>query len=156
MAAHEKFRFRDGEALLRKARELRADIPYAEDISPLLEPARIAGRKVPNRLAILPMECADAAADGSPTEATFRRYIRYAAGGSGLIWFEATAVRRDGRSSPRQLMLTDGTEDAFKRLVEKTRAAAERAWGTGQSPVLIIQLSHNGRYAKPEGKPAPL
>jgi len=155
MAAHEKFRFRGPDELLEKARGLGVDLPYSEDISPLLEAAPFAGRRLPNRLAVLPMECADAEANGAPSDWTFRRYARYAAGGSGLIWVEATAVRPDGRSNPHQLMLSEATEDGFKGLVEKTKAAAAATWGAGREPLLIVQLTHSGRFSKPAGKPAP-
>ncbi len=156
MAAHEKFAFRGKDAFLRKIRALGLDIPFAEDITPLLDPVVISGRRVPNRLAVLPMECADAAEDGAPTERTVRRYEGYAAGGAGMIWVEATAVRRDGRSNPRQLMLSEETEGTFRRLVDTARGAAEAAHGGRERPLLVLQLTHSGRFAKPDGAPAPL
>ncbi len=156
MAPHETFAFRSPETLLRKAKDLGLDIPYEEDLTPLFEPLAIGNRKIPNRLAVLPMEGADASPAGAPSEWTTRRYARYAAGGAGIVWFEATAVRTDGRSNPHQLMLTEETEDAFKTLVEETRAAAEHSRGSGHRPLLILQLTHSGRFAKPEGTPAPL
>jgi len=39
-------------------------------------------------MAVQPMEGFDADPDGSPSELTFRRYKRFAQGGSGIIWFE--------------------------------------------------------------------
>jgi 2,4-dienoyl-CoA reductase-like NADH-dependent reductase (Old Yellow Enzyme family) len=156
MAPHEKFVFRAGDELLAKAGELGLKIPFLEDVSVLLEPATAADRNLPNRLAVLPIEAADGTSEGAPTDGTIRRYERYAAGGSGMIWVEATAVRRDGRSNPRQLMLTDGTEDAFKKLVGRIRDAAARDWGPDHEPLLVLQLTHSGRFAKPDGKPAPL
>lgn len=156
MAPHEKFAFRGQAELLAKAEELGLDIPFSDDTSVLLEPATVADRLLANRLAVLPMEGADASPDGAPTEWTSRRYEKYAAGGSGIIWFEATAVRRDGRSNPHQLMLTDETEDAFKKLIARTRAAAAREWGPDHEPLLVLQLTHSGRFSKPEGKAEPL
>jgi 2,4-dienoyl-CoA reductase (NADPH2) len=156
MAHHERFSFRNAGELLAKAEALGLRIPYSEDVSMLLEPATLADRTVPNRLAVLPMEAADADAEGAPTVRTLRRYERYASGGSGLIWVEATSVRRDGRSNPHQLMLTDGTEDAFKTLAGRMREAAVAGWGPDHEPLLILQLTHSGRFAKPDGKPAPL
>jgi len=155
MAAHARFSFRSSGELLDKAGSLGLRIPFAEDISVLLEPVTLAGRKLPNRLAVLPMEAADSDAAGAPTERTFRRYERYARGGSGLVWVEATAVRRDGRSNPSQLMLTDETEDAFKSLTGRMRRAAAD-WGPDHEPLLLLQLTHSGRFAKPDGRPAPL
>jgi 2,4-dienoyl-CoA reductase-like NADH-dependent reductase (Old Yellow Enzyme family) len=155
MAPHAKFRFRSAEALLAEARRLGLDIPYKEDPSGLAEPTALAGRVIPNRLAVLPMEGADAEAEGGPSDRTRRRYRRYAAGGAGLIWVEAAAVRPDGRSNPRQLYLTESTVGAFARLVEETRAAAAKEWGPAHRPLLVLQLTHSGRFSKPEGTPRP-
>ena len=100
------------------------------------------------------MEGFDAAPDGSPQELTFRRYRRYAAGGAGLIWFEATAILHEARSNPAQLYLHRGNVDVYRRLVEETRRAAREAFG--REPILIVQLTHSGRYSKPAGVPVPL
>jgi 2,4-dienoyl-CoA reductase-like NADH-dependent reductase (Old Yellow Enzyme family) len=155
MAAHAKFRFRSASGLLAEAARLGLDIPYQEDLSPLLGRASLAGRAVPNRLAVLPMEGADAESEGGPSDATRRRYLRYAEGGAGLIWVEATAVRPDGRSNPRQLLLAERTVGDFARLVDTIRAAAKKAWGPSHAPLLVLQLTHSGRFAKPEGAPRP-
>jgi len=155
MAPHAKFRFRSAEALLAEARRLGLDIPYKEDLSVLVEKTALAGRELPNRLAVLPMEGADADNEGGPSERTRRRYRRYAAGGAGLIWVEATAVRPDGRSNPRQLYLTESTVGSFAKLVDETRAAAEKEWGPVHRPLLVLQLTHSGRFSKPEGPPRP-
>lgn len=156
MSEHAKFRFRSADGLRAKAGELGLDVPFEDDISVLFEKASVAGRALPNRLAVLPMEGADADASGAPTDMTLRRYRRFAAGGSGLVWFEATAVRPDGRSNPHQLMLTGRTLPAFTRLVEETRAAADDTPGAHGSPLLVLQLTHSGRFSKPEGTPRPV
>jgi len=156
MAPHAKFRLRTAEELRDEAGRLGLEIPYEEKTSILLEKASFAGRGVPNRLAVLPMEGADAEADGAPSEWTMRRYRRYAAGGSGLIWCEATAVRPDGRSNPGQLMLTEKTLGGFGRLADEVRAAAKKDWGPAHRPLFVLQLTHSGRFSKPEGKPSPM
>lgn len=156
MAVHAKFRLRTAEELHDEAGRLGLEIPYQEKTSVLLEKAPVAGREVPNRLAVLPMEGADAAADGAPSEWTLRRYRRYAAGGSGLIWCEATAVRRDGRSNPGQLMLTEKTLGGFGQLADEVRTAAKKEWGPAHRPLLVLQLTHSGRFSKPEGTPSPM
>jgi len=156
MAAHAKFRLRTAEELRDEAGRLGLEIPYEEKPSILLERAQVAGRSVPNRLAVLPMEGADAEAGGAPSEWTFRRYRRYAAGGSGLIWCEATAVRRDGRSNPGQLMLAEKTLGGFAKLADEARAAAKKEWGPAHRPLLVLQLTHSGRFSKPEGPPSPM
>jgi len=155
MAAHARFRFRSAAGLLAEAERLGLELPYQEDLSGLVGPARLAGREVPNRLAVLPMEGADAEGAGGPSELTRRRYRKYAAGGAGLIWVEATAVRPDGRSNPRQLLLSDRTIGAFARLVDETRAAAKSEWGPSHRPLLILQMTHSGRFSKPDGRPRP-
>src|ERR1035438_10930112 len=72
----------------------------------LARPVRVGGLTVGNSIAIQPMEGCDGALDGSPGELTWRRYGRFAGGGAKLIWFEATAVREDGRANTRQLWIT--------------------------------------------------
>jgi len=156
MAPHARFRLRSAAHLRDEAGRLGLDIPFRDDVSVLLDRAVIGGGAVPNRLAVLPMEGADAERTGAPSASTLRRYRRYGAGGAGLIWCEAAAVRADGRSNPSQLMLTEGTIGGFSRLVDETRKAAGKARGSGHSPLLILQLTHSGRFAKPEGTPRPL
>ncbi len=102
------------------------------------------------------MEGCDAEPDGAPGPLTLRRYQRYAAGGSGLIWYEATAVTQEGRANPRQLWITAANVGAFRTLVNDTRAAARDCWGTAHEPLLILQLTHSGRYARPDGRPRPV
>jgi len=153
MAAHERFAFRTRDELLARARDLGLVLPFADDLEPLVGTVQVAGRTLANRFAVLPMEAADGDGDGAPTELTARRYRRFAAGGSGLIWFEATAVAGVGRSNPHQLWISARTLDDFKRLVEGTRTAGRGT--TGRDPLLVLQLTHSGRFAKPEGKPRP-
>ncbi len=151
-----RFRHRDAESLRAKAAELGLDLPWSDDIMKLLEPIRIGGRVLPNRFVVHPMEACDAANDGGPGPRTLRRYTRYAKGGAGLIWFEATAVVPQGRANPRQLYLHDGNVAAFAELADATRRAAHNTHGRAHDPVLILQLTHSGRWSKPRGKPEPV
>jgi len=155
ISTFEKFKFKSGEALVDKAKALGYSLPYQDDISPLFYPVTIGNFEVPNRLAVQPMEGFDSMPDGSPGDLTFRRYQRYASGGSGLIWFEATAVSEEGRSNPRQLWLHETNVDEFKRLVEKTRKAAFDSFGQHHEPFLVLQLTHSGRFSRPRGKREP-
>jgi 2,4-dienoyl-CoA reductase (NADPH2) len=150
---HERFRFRNGNELVQKALDLGFSLPWSEDISPLLEPSSIAGVSVSNRLVVQPMEGYDSEPDGSPSALTKRRYLRYAAGGSGIIWYEAVAVTADGRSNPGQLWLNKMSQSVFASLNDEVRRTAETA---GITPFLVIQLTHSGRYSKPDGRPHPL
>ena len=156
MAGHERFRFKNQTAFLDKARSLGLEIPFSQDIGILFEKTQIAGRTLSNRLASHPMEGADAEADGAPGELTLRKYQRLAGGGSGLIWFEATAVTEAGKSKERQLWLSKRSLDGFKRLVEKTRSAARRSAGLDHDPLLILQLTHSGRFSRRSGVRAPV
>jgi 2,4-dienoyl-CoA reductase (NADPH2) len=155
MSQHEQFAFRTSEKFLEKISELGVDLPFRRDLSPLFEEIHIGPKKVPNRFAVQPMEGYDGNPDGSPGELTFRRYSRFARGGSGLIWFEATAVVPNGRSNPRQLWLQKRSLDGFKKLVDKTRWAALEAFGSGHQVYCVLQLTHSGRFSKPEGTPRP-
>lgn len=150
------FHYRSGEELLVEAERLGLDLPFRETIDPLLEPLPIGEWELPNRLAIHPMEGFDAESDGAPGELAFRRYRRFASGGSGLIWFEAVSVVPEGRSNPRQLYLHEGTFNGFSRLVEETRARAAAAFGPAHRPLLVLQLTHSGRYSRPDGVSRPL
>jgi 2,4-dienoyl-CoA reductase-like NADH-dependent reductase (Old Yellow Enzyme family) len=150
---HEKFRFKSKDELILKARELGYKLPFSYDISPLLNPVVVNGFQIPNRLVVQPMEGYDSSADGSPSHLTKRRYIRYAEGGSGIIWFEAIAVTPEGRSNPNQLWIHKNNVRAFSILVNDLKQAA---FNSGNRPLSVIQLTHSGRYSKPEGKAKPL
>jgi 2,4-dienoyl-CoA reductase-like NADH-dependent reductase (Old Yellow Enzyme family) len=102
------------------------------------------------------MEGFDGDLGGNPSELTSRRYRRFAGGGCGLIWFEATAVVEEGRSNPHQLCLTPGTAAGFTRLVAETRRCASEALGPDHDPLLVLQLTHSGRWSKPDGSRRPV
>ena len=132
-----------------------ARLPLSDTFDVLGQPLEIAGRRLANRFVVQPMEGVDAAdAGGTPGELTFRRYRRFAAGGSALIWFESVAVVPEGCSGPRQLMLTERNLDVWRRLVDQTRRAA-RDEGCGEV-TLLLQLTHSGRYSRPQGRPLPV
>jgi len=144
----DRFQYKTADALRRKAAALGVDLPFDSDVRILLEAADVGGRRVPNRLAAQPMEGCDATPEGAPGDLTTRRYERFASGGSGLIWFEATSVAAGGRANPRQLFLSADTAPAFRRLVDLTRAAAGRRFGDRHEPYLVVQLTHSGRFSR--------
>lgn len=149
---HERFRFKNSEELLEKAAGLGLSLPFTHDISPLFQPIKINNFDIQNRLLVQPMEGYDSEADGSPSELTRRRYLRYAKGGSGVIWYEAIAVSPEGRSNPNQLFINENNLEYFRALnLEVREAAAEN----GNHPLLVAQLTHSGRYSKPVSKPEP-
>lgn len=97
---------------------LSVNIPFKNDISVLKSKINIGNKTLKNRLLINPMEGCDSDADGSPTELVYRRYERFAAGGSALLWVEACAVCREGRANPRQMHINSENTDELKKLVE--------------------------------------
>ncbi len=156
MTAHESFHFHSLEELRRRIEDLALDLAAGDDITPLLGPLGLDGFRLPNRMVVLPMEGCDGLADGSPDELTFRRYRRFAAGGAGLLWFEATAVVEEGRANPRQLWIREQTLKGFAELVEASRKAARGNFGPGHRPMLVLQLTHSGRYSRPGRQPRPV
>ncbi len=141
-------------------------LPMSDDLSVLAEPLTLGspiGRTklnfrhstLPNRFVVQPMEGFDSGPNGEPTELGFRRYERFAAGGAGLIWFEATAVLHEARSNSQQFWLNEKSADRFAALEEKTRSIAQKT--CGHEIVTVLQLTHSGRYCKPtRGVPAPV
>ncbi len=134
--------------------KLTAPLPYAEEVSVLGQPLSLGSKSVPNRLVCQAMEGCDGNADGTPGELTLRRYDRFAAGGAGLIWYEATAVLPEARANPRQLHINEQNAEVFARHVERIKERAMREQGT--EPIVIMQATHSGRYSKPCGTPAPI
>jgi len=131
-----------------------AGLPVREGLSVLATGVSFGRLTIANRLVVQPMEGCDGTADGAPTELTVRRYRRFAAGGAGMIWVEATAVVAEGRANPRQLWLHEGTVDAFADMLRQAKAAASRAGGS--EPVFVLQLTHSGRYSRPVGPAKPI
>ncbi len=153
---HAPFRFASLDELRAAISELGLDMAVDEDTSVLARPVQVAGRTIPNSMAIQPMEGCDGKADGSPDELTVRRYKRFGAGGAGLLWLEATAVVPEGRANPRQLWIRPETKDAFARMLDETRKAAAEAMGEDHRPFIVCQLTHSGRYSKPGKSFAPI
>lgn len=138
------FSYRSLTELREDMRALGTDIPVEEDVSILGRSLAVNRGEVQNRLGTHPMEGCDGELDGAPGTLTWRRYRRFAAGGAGLIWFEAVAVRRQGLSNQRQLRITRDNLDAFRALVDEIRDTAQNTWGG--NPYLVFQLTHSGRF----------
>jgi len=100
-----EFRLSSIEDLEEMNGRLGLDVDAVEDVSILSEPVQAGGLSMPNSLAVHPMEGCDGDSDGRPGKLTIRRYERFAAGGAGLIWGEATAILSEVRANPRQLWL---------------------------------------------------
>ena len=133
------------ETLEALCREANVPLPYTEDTSILKTPVTVQGRVIPNRIAYQAMEGCDGTPDGLPDTLTRRRYLRFARGGAGIIWFEATAVMKEGRANPRQLYMDAYNFMDFAPLVEEIKETCLRE--NGYEPTVIVQLTHSGRYS---------
>lgn len=151
MSKHEKFRYKSAFDLIAKAKELGIDLPWSDSIESLMQPVVIEGVRIPNRITVQPMEGFDSDENGAPGELAFRRYGRYAAGGNGMIWYEACSVSRDGRSNPHQMMISSDNVDQFRMLNDHVRKLAADTFGQDHRPFLVLQLTHSGRYSNPGG-----
>ncbi len=117
-------------------------------------PTEIYGRTVKNRVLFQPMEGCDGTFAGDIDTLTRRRYLRFVEGAPGIIWFEATAVCNEGRANPRQLYINEETVGGFKAIVSEVKAKSMELHGF--EPLVIVQLTHSGRYSKPNGTPEPI
>jgi NADPH2 dehydrogenase len=121
--------------------------------SPLAQVYDLDGVQIGNRFSILPMEGWDGTPDGHPSELTIRRWKHFGASGAKLIWGgEAVAVRHDGRANPNQLLSNDATNDALAGLRETLVAEHAAGFGTTDDLLVGLQLTHSGRFARPNDK----
>lgn len=138
--------------------ELKLDFPCEEilengDESVLAQPIKVHDFKIGNRFSILPMEGWDGTADGKPTDLTRRRWKNFGHSGAKLIWGgEAVAVRHDGRANPNQLLINDLNLAEIESLRTDLVATHEADFGTATDLLIGLQLTHSGRYSKPNAK----
>jgi 2,4-dienoyl-CoA reductase-like NADH-dependent reductase (Old Yellow Enzyme family) len=150
-----RFKMKTKEDLIKELKRLNLELPLSDNTALLGEKVPLGAFTLPNRFVAQPMEGVDGnESDSAPSDLTFRRYKRFAEGGAGLIWFEAAVVEPEGRSNPRQLIMTEENLDTWKLLVEETREAARARWG--HDIVTVLQIAHSGRWSKPSGVPAPI
>ena len=113
-------------------------------------------RTVGNRFAVLPMEGWDAEPGGRPSDLVHRRWRRFGESGAKLVWGgEAVAVRHDGRANPRQLVLDLATVGALAALRADLVDAHVGAHGSSDGLVVGLQLTHSGRWSRPDGTSQP-
>jgi 2,4-dienoyl-CoA reductase (NADPH2) len=154
--AEARFTYKSLAELEAECGRLRLELGFSAGAAPLAAPLPLGGKRVPNRLCVQPLEGFDADRRGRPTDLTLRRYRRFAAGGAGMIWFEAAAVRPEGRSNPRQLLALSANLEQLAGLVRLVKDTARRRWGETHEPYCVLQLTHSGRFSRPEGRRAPL
>ncbi len=128
------------------------DIPLADEAehTAMAQSAALFGRTLPNRWALLPMEGWDCTAGGAPSELTLRRWTHFGESGAALVCgTEAGAVMHEGRSNPRQLLVTRDNLPELKAAVAAMRKAHAERFGTAGDFIVGLQLTHSGRFAHP-------
>lgn len=140
---------------------LGVEIPCDETLltdgeSPLVRPVdqvQVNGKTIGNRWAIHPMEGWDGTREGRPTEEVFRRWQRFGESGAKLIYgCEAMAVRPDGRANPNQLMILPSHQNDLEALRESLVKAHFARFGKADDLVIGFQLTHSGRFCRPNEK----
>jgi NADPH2 dehydrogenase len=157
---------RTADALRRHLQVGHIPIPFDETLmspseSPLARPLEADGLRAGNRFCVLPMEGWDGTANGHPTELTHRRWGNFGLSGAKLVWGgEAGAGRHDGRANPCQLVVGAATWESLARLRETLVSTHEERFGKGAASDLVVglQLTHSGRYCRPNAwdRPEPL
>lgn len=139
------------------------DLPCDESIlagdqSPLSQPMHCDEITIGNRFCILPMEGWDGTTDGQPTELTRRRWRNFGISGAKLIWGgEAVAVRHDGRANPNQLLISEANLAMIESLRCELLKAHQDRFGNTSDLLVGLQLTHSGRFSRPneKGRPEP-
>ena len=124
--------------------------------SPLRVPLIRGAFKIGNRIAVQPMEGWDSTLEGAPSENTFRRWQRFGRSGGKLIWGgEAVAVCHDGRANPNQLLASPRTQKKLVELRAVLRHEHIQTTGSDDGLFIGLQLTHSGRYCRPNAQAHP-
>ena len=116
-------------------------------------PLPIGGKRPGNRIAIHPMEGWDGTADGGVTEEMRRRWRRFGLSGAKLVCgAEAMAVRPDGRANPNQIVIERRNLPGLVELMGILKAAHHEVYGETEDLVIGFQLTHSGRFCRPNDK----
>ena len=100
------------------------------------------------------MEGWDGTTDGRPTDLVRRRWARFGESGAKLVWGgEAVAVRHDGRANatPARHRRPAPSRLAATSAPELVDAHAHRATASADDLVVGLQLTHSGRWSRPDG-----
>ncbi len=144
-------------------RTLGLNIPCDSEVisgpeSPLLHPLSRGEINLANRIAVHPMEGWDATADGNISESMLRRWRRLGTSGAKLVWGgEAAAVSHAGRANPNQLVVAAHTLRGLEQLRAALLEGHRQTTGSCDGLLIGLQLTHSGRYCRPNdhGKPEP-
>jgi 2,4-dienoyl-CoA reductase-like NADH-dependent reductase (Old Yellow Enzyme family) len=132
------------------------DAIAAGALSPLAQPVGtviVNGKRIGNRVAIQPMEGWDGTTTGGVTEEMIRRWKRFGESGAKLIFGgEAMAIRADGRANPNQLIINEENKAGIAQLRDTLIAAHKERYGTADDLVIGFQLTHSGRFCRPNDK----
>src|SRR6266513_1403731 len=124
--------------------------------SPLAQPVAnvaINRKRIGNRWAIQPMEGWDGTTTGGATDDVRRRWQRFGESGAKLIYGgEAMAVRPDGRANPNQLTISEENNRDLAELREILARSHKERFGTVEDLAIGFQLTHSGRFCKPNDK----
>lgn len=141
-----------------KAHLATLSIPLAcdDDLQPkerssLARSLTVEGRRIGNRWCIHAMGGMDGTLDGKATDLVTRRWVNFGRSGAKLIWGgEAVAVSREARDSPFQLYFHHDNRASHERLLLDLRDAHRARFGTTDDLLVGLQITHSGRYARPE------
>jgi NADPH2 dehydrogenase len=98
----------------------------------------------------------DGTKDGNPTESTIRRWRRFGSSGAKLIWGgEAVAVTPEGRANPNQLLIAPHTEKGLAQLRSALIEEHRLTTGSDDGMLIGLQLTHSGRYCRPQRRDRP-
>lgn len=116
-------------------------MPLINGLPHLFTPLSLRGLTLRNRAVLSPM-CQYQALDGAVQDWHIQHHARFAAGGLGLAFVEATAVARDGRITHGCTGLwTDAQVPGLRAIVDMHHA---------QGAAVAIQIGHAGRRASME------
>jgi len=138
--------------------QIGADLGFDETVehgdgSPLAQPYRMDDITIGNRFTVLPMEGWDGTPDGFPNELVRRRWERFGISGAKLIFGgEATAITHSGRANPNQLIINEATLESIATLRIALVQAHEQHHGDSADLVVGLQLTHSGRFSRPDDK----
>ena len=145
-----------GEQFRARLAELGLQLPFDETVEsdgPLSQTLAHRDGVIGNRFSILPMEGWDGTEDGQPSDLTRRRWRNFGLSGAKLIWGgEAVAVRHDGRANPNQLLINERNHAGFVELRQILLDAHREQFATTDDLLVGLQLTHSGRFARPNDK----
>ena len=152
---------KDVEHFLGHLKSLGLTVPCDSEIlhgpeSPLLRTLVRDGISIGNRISVQPMEGWDGTPDGKPSEHTVRRWRRFGQSGAKLIWGgEAVAVSHEARANPNQLVMATHTHKSLGELRRVLVEEHRKTTGSEGGLFIGLQLTHSGRFCRPNANDRP-